>query len=311
MKTSPDTALDLRGITAIASRYAAVIFATALGAAVFRAIVNRLFSAPLDRQLLGSFLFAAILGILWFTFALTCVFRTMRQENRSARQNEPGNRASGWKSLARVLLLSFGIAFVLSLTASLALELNDEILESRELPWIMPLITVQHYGFSAASRLFPCRAEGSDTGCEAYKKMPAFLAANTFAYFPFVLCVALCSRFVERFGPLVQTGARRFVRWSVPLAVLGLWALLVLNRLGLATYNTLYPTGDSHRHFGSWELVNDVTGTLIVAGGLFLPFYFYRAFRKSESLLEKRRTLLDLTSLAAMMVVALVLGDAH
>jgi hypothetical protein len=191
----------------MAGRYAAVISASALSAAIFRAVVNRIFSTPSDRLLLRSLLFAAILGILWFTFAFICVFRTMRNENRLVRQNDSRDRAKGWKSLVRGFGLSFGIAVVLSLSVWLALELNDEIMQSRMLPWISPLITVQHYGFGAASRLFPCHAEGSDTGCEAHKTVPAFLAANALAYFPFVLCVVIYCRFVARFCEVLQTGA--------------------------------------------------------------------------------------------------------
>jgi len=199
----------------------------------------------------------------------------------------------------------------LSLSAWSTLALNDEIMQSRSLPWIMPLITVQHYGFGTASRLFPCRAEGFDTGCEPYKTIPVFLGADAFAYFPFVLCVVVCCHFVGRVGEALQTGAQRFVRWCVPLAVVGLCVLLVLHRLGLATYDTLYPTGDSHWRFGMWELLNDVTGTLIVGGVFFLPFYFYRALRKSEGISEKQHRLAHLTSLVAVMVVALTLGDVY
>ena len=37
-------------------------------------------------------------------------------------------------------------------------------------------------GFAQASRMFPCRAEGFDTGCEWYKTLPTFVAANAAAY---------------------------------------------------------------------------------------------------------------------------------
>ncbi len=311
MKDGSVTAPRSRRSAVVAGRYATVMSAAALGAAIFRAAVNRIFSAPPDRVLFGSFLFAAILGILWFIFTFACVFRIMGQENRLARQNRSAGRAKRCKGIVRRLGLSFGIGSVLSLSAWSALELSDDIMQSRMLPWIPPLITVQHYGFRAASRLFPCQAEGSNAGCEAYKTAPAFLVANALVYFPFVLCVVIYCRLVGRLGEALQARESRFVRWCVPLGVLGLCAVLALNRLGLTTYNTLYPTGDSHWHFGFWEIVNDVTGSIIVACGFFLPFYFYRAFRRSESLFEKRRTLFDLTSLAALMVVALTLGDVY
>jgi hypothetical protein len=84
-----------------------------------------------------------------------------------------------------------------------------------------------------------------------------------------------------------------------------------MRQLGLATYDSLYPhPGIAHQHFGTWELINDTTGTLVVIAGLMLPFYSYSALRGSPDCADARSRLRGLTSLAVIMLLAAFLGSA-
>ena len=84
--------------------------------------------------------------------------------------------------MKRVVTLSFGLGIALATMLWLCLEVSDAIFQSRLLPWVLPLIYLQDAGFRAAARLFPCQKEGFDIGCEAYKRLPAFVGANALLY---------------------------------------------------------------------------------------------------------------------------------
>jgi hypothetical protein len=84
--------------------------------------------------------------------------------------------------MKRSLLLSIAIGTALALLFLFSLEASDAVYQSRLLPWVLPLIYVQDVGFRVAARLFPCQMEGFDTGCEVYKRLPAFVGANALAY---------------------------------------------------------------------------------------------------------------------------------
>jgi hypothetical protein len=100
------------------------------------------------------------------------------------------------------------IALVLALSASLALDFSDSIFQSRLLPWTVSLIELQSVGFAQASRMFPCRAEGFDTGCEWYKTLPTFVVANAAAY----LSVAVLGVYLYRKSERLKTVLRRRLR---------------------------------------------------------------------------------------------------
>jgi hypothetical protein len=92
----------------------------------------------------------------------------------------------------------------------------------------------------------------------------------------------------------------------------GLCALMVMHKLHLDTHDSLFPhPGVAHWHLGVWELLNDFTGTVIVMAGLLLPFYLYRAFRKSGGLNAAHRWLSDLMALTVVMLAALMLGYVY
>ena len=111
---------------------------------------------------------------------------------------------------------------------------------------------------------------------------------------------------------MMQTGAHLFLRWCLVAAGTGLVALQVMHGVNLDTHDSLYPhPGIGHWHFGVWEQVNDITGTLIVVAGLSLPFYLYRVLRRVHGLAEVRIRLAEATSLSATILVALILGDVY
>jgi hypothetical protein len=85
-------------------------------------------------------------------------------------------------SMKRSLFLSVTLGSALAVVLWLGLEASDAIFQSRLMPWVVPLIDLQDAGFRVANRLFPCQREGFDTGCEDYKRLPAFVSANAAAY---------------------------------------------------------------------------------------------------------------------------------
>lgn len=277
----------------------------------FRLILNRVPFAETGHWI-GSVILASVGGLLWFALTFFCLLRALRSDDGNSlpvASSADAKRAGGFLS---TFTSSAVIACVLSLTAWVALDWNDAIFYSHLLPWIAPLITIQHSGFIAASRLYPCQAEGSNTGCEPYKWIPTFLIANALAYFPFVLGGVLWCRLSKAARTIPQYVARQFVRWAVPAVVVSLCALLVMHKLNLDTHNSLFPhPGIAHWHLGVWELLNDITGTLIVMAGLLLPFYFYRAFRRSGGLSATRSMLWKLTELTIVLLAALMLGYVY
>jgi hypothetical protein len=295
----------------MAGRYAVVIASSILGMTILRLILDRVLSAETGNWI-GSVILAAVCGLLWFALTFFCLLRALRGDGENSlavASSADAKQAGGFLS---TLTSAAGIACVLSLTAWLALDWNDAIFYSRSLPWIAPLITVQHSGFVAASRLYPCQAEGSNTGCEPYKWIPTFLIANALAYFPFVFGGVLWYRLSKAARTNLQSVALQAVRWAAPVVVIGLCALLVMHKLNLDTHDSLFPhPGIAHWHLGVWELLNDITGTVIVLAGLLLPFCFYRAFRKNGGLSVTRSRLSELTALTIVMLAALMLGNVY
>ena len=290
--------------TLIAARNGTVVFGAALGSVGLRFLLHRLLGTPQGDRLFGPVIFAVFLGLVWFALALAALRRGL--ESGSVFDGDDKSGRSIWRTITAAAVA----ACILSISAWAGLYLNDAILESRMLPWIEPLITVQIYGFEKADRLHPCQPEGADKGCESYKWIPTFLAANSLAYFPFALAVFLSVRAVT--GETLSTIARRFALWCLIIASAGLVTLQVMHGLNLATYDSLYPhPGVAHWHIGAWEQVNDITGTVTLVAALLLPFYFYRAFRRARDFAETRSRLKGLTSLTAVMVLALLLGNPN
>lgn len=297
-------------LPATAARYAAIVFAAIAGSALLRLLLHRVLAMPSDVQLRGPIILASVLGLFWFALGFLVLARASSSGVGFPQERNPS--PTGTRTVLRTITLALFIACVIAITAWVGLYLNDEIFESRSLPWIAPLITVQRYGFGKASQMFPCQAEGFDTGCEAYKWIPTFLIANSLCYFPFVLLGLFSSQLSDTFRKTVRAGAHAFARCSVVAITVGLVVLQVMHGLNLVTNDSLYPhPGIGHWHFGAWEQVSDITGTLITLAGLALPFYFYRAIRRANGLPEARTRLAQATSLAATLLAALILGDVY
>jgi hypothetical protein len=292
-----------------AARYTAVVFAATIGSAALRLLLHRILAMPRDVQLRGPIILAFLLGLFWFALAFLVLARSSSNGVGSPQWLNPS--PTGTRTVLRTITLALVIACVIAVTAWVGLYLNDEIFESRSLPWIAPLITVQTYGFEKSSQMFPCQAEGSDTGCEASKWIPTFLTANSLAYFPFVLIGLLSSQHSDAVGKAARVGAGFFARWCAVVVTAGLVALQVMNGLNLDTQDSLYPhPGIGHWHFGAWEQVNDITGTLITVAGLSLPFYLYRVIRRTNGIPARTR-LTEATSLVATLVLTLILGNVY
>jgi hypothetical protein len=249
-------------------------------------------------------------GFFWFAVGFLVLARSSaRGVGFSQAQNPSPTRT---RTVLRTITLALVISCVIAITAWVGLYLNDEIFESRSLPWIAPLITLQEYGIGKASQMFPCQAEGFDTGCEAYKWIPTFLIANSLCYFPFVLAGLFFCRFSDGVRKSIRAGAHALARWGVVAVIVGLVALQVMHGLNLDTQDSLYPhPGIGHWHFGAWEQINDITGTLITAAGLWFPFCLYRVIRRAHGLADVRTRLAAATSVAATLLVALMLGDVY
>jgi hypothetical protein len=311
-----DNASPQEGVTtkpslpATAARYAAIVLAAIIGSAAFRLLLHRILAMPQDEQLRGPIILAFVLGLFWFALASLVLARSSSTGVGFPQWLNPS--PTGTRTVLRTITLALVVACVIAVTAWVGLYLNDEIFESRSLPWIAPLITMQTYGFEKASQMFPCHAEGSDTGCEASKWIPTFLMANGLAYFPLVLIGLLSSQHSDAVRKAARAGAGLFARWCAVIVTAGLVALQVMHGLNLDTNDSLYPhPGIGHWHFGAWEQVSDITGTLISLAGLALPFWLYRAIRRTNGVPESRTRLAAATSLAATLLVALMLGDVY
>lgn len=251
---------------------------------------------------------AMILGLFWFTLALLALRRPGEESSRERDNPSPKGRRTVFRTISFAVL----IACVVSISGWVGLYLNDEMLQSRSLPWIAPLITVQEYGFGKASQMFPCQIEGSDKGCEAHKWLPTFLFANSLFYFPFVLAGVVSFQRSEGVRNIARSVAGLFVRWGIIIAGTGLIALQIMHGLNLDTHDSLYPhPGIGHWHFGVWEVINDITGTVITIAGLSLPFCLYRATHRVPNFTEARTRLAEATFLSATILIALMLGNVY
>jgi hypothetical protein len=310
-KASPQEGVTTKpSLPATAARYAAIVFGAIAGSALLRLLLHRVLAMPGDVQLRGPIILASLLGFFWFALGFLVFARSSARRIDFPRARTPS--PTGTRTVFRTITLALVVACLMAMTAWVGLYLNDQIFYSRSLPWIAPLITVQGYGSGKASQMFPCQAEGFDTGCEAYKWIPAFLIANGLCYFPVALLSLFSWRLSDTVRKTVRTGVQGFARWSVGAVTVGLVALQIMHGLNRDTHDSLYPhPGIAHWHFGAWELVNDITGTLVTVAGLSFPFYFYLALRRADGLLEARTRLAAATSLAATLLVALMLGDVY
>jgi hypothetical protein len=198
------------------------------------------------------------------------------------------------------------LSIVLAVTAWLALTANDEIFYSRALPWIHPLIHLQEAGFRVADRMFPCRVEGSDLGCELYRWLPAFLISNALAYFPFVLTGTLIYARSSRARRVSPGIFRSFIRWGAALAAAGLVLRICWYGLDPEPSSPLRAWDMSRM---GWTILDNLTGILALALFLLVPFCLYRVVSALWRRKDVLPSLIDLTWLASFGEVALTLAN--
>jgi hypothetical protein len=215
----------LRLSAALSVRYSLILAAATLAVTLFRLGMNQTFDGYQNPTWYLSLVRAPILGLEWFilTSAFTMVaLRDGEPYVTSDSVHENASSARTANSIGRLFGISAVVALVLALSAWLALYFSDSIFQSRLLPWTVPLNELQRRGFAQASRVFPCRAEGFDTGCEWYKTLPTFVAANTVAYMPVAFVGAYLYLRSERLKTVIQRGLHSFVRWGTGFAIVGL-----------------------------------------------------------------------------------------
>jgi len=294
--------------SSVAARFASALALTSAGAHIFRGLLDRIFYNNWGTDfVLRVTLSTIILYIAWFLFTLTALKINARilgrrdNEIRISRQEHGGNFLQVWHAVAVAPVA----ALLLAATAWFAITANDEIFFSRLLPWIGPLIWFQDVGFHVASRLFPCRMEGSNLGCEAYKWLPAFLLSNAAAYFPFVLLGTFVYFRSAQAKATAETFLRGLIKWGTLLAGTGLALRLTVYRL---VPEASFPAHDWDIPRFMWAAADQVTGVLCLMLLLVVPF----CIRRLVNLILKERSVLDslveLTWLAAFASVAITLG---
>ncbi len=299
----------LRLSAALSVRYSLIVATATLAVALFRLEMNRIFDGYQNPTWYLSLVRAPIFGLEWFV--LISVFTMVGLGDgelfvRSDSVHEDASYARKANSTARLVGISAVVAFVLALSAWLALDFSDSIFQSRLLPWTVPIIELQKVGFVQAARMFPCRAEGFDTGCEWYKTLPTFVAANAAAYLPVALVSVYSYRRSERLRTVIQRGLHSFVRWGAGFASVGLCLRLFVAKWwpGIDT-----PLGKGHAGRMLWVAVDDLTGMLGLVLFLAMPFYIYQGLRVARNVTETRRYLTDFTWMASLFVCSLILAS--
>lgn len=206
-------------------------------------------------------------------------------------------------STFRVFTLSVGVAIVLAASACFMLDISDSMFQSRLLPWIHPLIWIQTAGFTAASRLFPCQAEGFDTGCEWYRWVPTFVMANAVVYLPIVIIAMLLFRTSERIRTVLRKHEHHLVRWSTAIAMMALFLRVLIAKIW-----SLYPGRYEDRF--SWRTVDGAMGAIMMLG-LLTPFFIFQAFRACRKADVTKQYAIDFTWLASLYACALVFADIY
>jgi hypothetical protein len=285
---------------------AAILALISAGAHLFRGVLDRIVYGDWGTAfLLRLVLSTVILCAGWFLFALTILkVNSQRPSGRvdgsSAGPNSPLN-LSQWRAASTAALMSL----VLALTAWFALAANDEIFFSRSLAWIGPLIWVQSAGFHVASRFFPCRMEGSDLGCEAYKWLPAFLLANAAGYFPYLVMGTLLHMRFKGVRAYSERFLHLLIRWGVTLASAGLATRLLIVRF--APEISLPNHSWDFTRIG-WSLADTVAGVLALVLLFIVPLSIWKAVQAMWKRTDAVMNLVDLTWLASFGVIALTIG---
>jgi hypothetical protein len=292
-------------------RFAIILAAATVAVALFRLGMNQIFDGYQNPTWYLSLVRAPILSLEWFI--LTSVFTMVALRDgepyvTSDSVHENASFARTANSIDRLFGISAVVALVLALSAWLALYFSDSIFQSRLLPWTVPLNELQRVGFAQASKVFPCRAEGFDTGCEWYKTIPTFVAANTATYMPVAFVSAYLYLRSERPKTVIRRGLHSFVRWGAGFAIVGLCLRLFVAQWwpGIST-----PLWQGRTGRILWIAVDDLTGIIELALFLAMPFYIYQGLRVARSVPETRRYLADFTRMAFLYVCSLILASVY
>jgi hypothetical protein len=274
----------------------------------FRAVMGHVFSrGPQDDWFVPVTAIAAVLGLFWFGLTLTCDSlgdcSTMMGSPHSARPKHQ-RHSQLWKFLASLTVAGI-TALVLAISGWLALEVSDELFFSRLLPWISPLIWLQDFGLHTASRLFPCRIEGSVTGCEWYKWVPTFLLSNAAVYFLFLLASASLYRLSMWIRSTTGWLLERFLRWGSLLGV-----ALLGSRLFFYNFapEASFPISRGRSGNPTWTFLDGASGTISVIFAMLAPFYLYYLVRAIWQQNHVRNRLIDLTWIVGFLLAAVELG---
>jgi hypothetical protein len=289
----------------LAVKCSLVIGGTLIAASSFRAVLNYVFSEEPNRFGLSQIIIVSLTAsVLWFLLTTVCALRgTTPMSTDSAAPSTKGERI---QSLAVSFAVSVAIAMALAISAWLALETNDRLFYSRLLPWIPSLIWFQEAGFQTAARLFPCRYEGFDVGCEAYKRLPVFVLSNAIAYFPFSLATVFLILYTESSRSFLKAVRAAFLRWGGLVGVVLLCLRLVFYRLSPDVSGPNTPSRLGHM---AWVLLQSIAGLITVALILAIPFVLYGAILGVWNRERISERLLDLTRVSAFLLAALILGN--
>jgi hypothetical protein len=156
--------------------------------------------------------------------------------------------------------------------------------------------------------MFPCRAEGFDTGCEWYKTLPTFVAANAAACLSIAFVGVYLYRRSPRLKTVLQRGLHSVVRWGACSAIVGLCLRLFVAKWwsGVST-----PLGQGHVGRMLWVALDGLTGIIVLVLFLAVPFYMYQGLRVTRGVIETRRYLADFTWMASLYVCSLILGSVY
>src|ERR1700723_442638 len=301
----------LRLSAALSVRYSLVVAAATVAVALFRLGMNRIFDGYQNLTWYLSLVRAPIFGLEWFILTSGYAMLSLRGGERTVTSDtvhENPSSARKPNSTGRLFGVSAVIALVLALSASLALDFSDSIFQSRLLPWTVPLIELQSVGFAQASRIFPCRAEGFDTGCEWYKTLPTFMAANAAAYLSIAFVGVYLYRRSARLKTVPHRGLHSVVRWGACFAIVGLCLRLFVAEWWPGVSTAL---GQGHAGRMLWVAVDDVTGIIVLGLLLAMPFYVYQSLRVTRSVTETKRYLAHFTWMASLYVCSLVLASVY
>lgn len=282
-----------------ACRSAAVLVITAMAAAAVRDAADRLFIGRFAVNWLAEIALSALIAATWIVlyWVASSIHSTVARLMSWAQISRVDSVAAFGLNLGK----AFGLALVFAVALFLALTISDDVFYSRLLPWDLPLIHMQYQGFVASYRFFPCRLEGSSIGCESYKTIPVFLAANALFYLPFLAAWIFLSKRFSR----IEEIARAACRIYCPIAaVLGFLCLITTIVLWWLKWDFEFASPHSNIRRQVFEVINYSGGTIVVSAILLVTLLFLRVACSGEE-----EVLPEMTWLGCLLVGALHLGN--